>query len=178
MTTQANLLDQILSGENRQLQLLAASGLVPLAPEELLPIQVALAGSPDGEIAGTQEGREVYEVFIPDGIFLNTNITADPPSVSKSITFYNPVRDKIFFISVGQEGDHWILSRDVGSEVLASEPHPLPDGRELTIRFTTLEKTADFRKILMERSWDGGATWEKGFYQYMTRTRDGTENAE
>ena len=52
MTTQTSLLDQILSGENRQLQVLAASGLVPLAPEELLPIQVALAGSPDGEIAG------------------------------------------------------------------------------------------------------------------------------
>ncbi len=52
MTTQASLLDQILSGTNRQLQVLAASGLVPLAPEELLPIQVALAGSPDIEIAG------------------------------------------------------------------------------------------------------------------------------
>ena len=51
MTTQASLLDQILSGENRQLQVLAASGLVPLAPEELLPIQVALTGSPDGEVA-------------------------------------------------------------------------------------------------------------------------------
>ncbi len=52
MTTQADLLDQILSGANRQLQVLAASGLVPLPPEELLPIQVALAGSPDAEIAG------------------------------------------------------------------------------------------------------------------------------
>lgn len=52
MSTQANLLDQILSGSNRQLQVLAASGLVPLPPEELLPIQVALAGSPDDEIAG------------------------------------------------------------------------------------------------------------------------------
>ena len=52
MTTQTELLDQILSGSNRQLQALAASGLVPLPPEELLPIQVALAGSPDAEIAG------------------------------------------------------------------------------------------------------------------------------
>ena len=47
MTTQASLLDQILSGANRQLQVLAASGLVPLPPEELLPIQVALAGTFD-----------------------------------------------------------------------------------------------------------------------------------
>lgn len=52
MTQQASLLDQILAGQNRQLQLMAASGLVPLPPEELLPLQVALAYSPDGEIAG------------------------------------------------------------------------------------------------------------------------------
>ena len=52
MTTQASLLDQILSGTNRQLQVLAAQGLVPLPPEELVPIQVALAEGPDPEIAG------------------------------------------------------------------------------------------------------------------------------
>ncbi len=53
MSSQSSLLDQILSGENRELQVLAASGLVPLPPEELIPIQIGLAGSPDGEIAGT-----------------------------------------------------------------------------------------------------------------------------
>ncbi|MEM8994445.1 MAG: hypothetical protein AAGF23_06590 [Acidobacteriota bacterium] len=52
MSQQANLLEQILSGSNRNLQVLAAQGLVPLPPEELLPIQVALTGSPDQEIAG------------------------------------------------------------------------------------------------------------------------------
>lgn len=50
--SQASLLDQILSGENRDLQLLAASGMVPLPPEDLIPLQVGLAGSPDPEIAG------------------------------------------------------------------------------------------------------------------------------
>ncbi len=49
--TQANLLDQILSGTNRSLQVLAAQGLVPLPPDELIPIQVALTSSPDGEVA-------------------------------------------------------------------------------------------------------------------------------
>ena len=51
MSQQASLLDQILSGTNRNLQVLAAQGLVPLPPEDLLPIQVALAGSPDPDIA-------------------------------------------------------------------------------------------------------------------------------
>ncbi len=46
------LLEQILSGRSRQLQVLAASGLVPLEPEVLLPIQVGLTRSPDPEVAG------------------------------------------------------------------------------------------------------------------------------
>lgn len=51
MSDQNQLLEQILSGRNRNLQVLAAQGLVPLEPEDLLPIQVALTGSPDAEIA-------------------------------------------------------------------------------------------------------------------------------
>lgn len=50
--TQGNLLEQILSGSNRNLQVLAASGLVPLPPDDLIPIQIALASSPDVEIMG------------------------------------------------------------------------------------------------------------------------------
>ncbi len=44
------------------MQVLAASGLVPLPPEELLPIQVALASSPDGDVATkAQEALESVE---------------------------------------------------------------------------------------------------------------------
>ncbi len=133
---------------------------------------------PNGEIAGTQEGMEDYTVLIPDAVFMNTNTMSDPPAVSKALTFFNPVQDKIFFISVGQDGDHWVLSKEVGSEILTSDPHALADGRTLMIRFTTVEKTADSRKILMQRSWDNGATWENGFYQYMTRTGAAAEDEE
>jgi hypothetical protein len=44
------LLEQIRSG-NRQLQLLAADGLLPLSPEDLLPLQIALARGIDPEVA-------------------------------------------------------------------------------------------------------------------------------
>jgi hypothetical protein len=49
--SQASLLDQVRSGTNRQLQVLAASGLLPLPPEELIPLQVELARGGDPEIA-------------------------------------------------------------------------------------------------------------------------------
>ncbi|MFL6197372.1 MAG: hypothetical protein ACJ75H_24510 [Thermoanaerobaculia bacterium] len=44
------LLEQLRSG-NRQLQLLAAEGVLPLAPEELIPVQVDLAQGDDAEVA-------------------------------------------------------------------------------------------------------------------------------
>jgi len=46
-----SLQNQILSGENRNLQQLAAQGLLPLPPEELVPLQVKLAALDDAEIA-------------------------------------------------------------------------------------------------------------------------------
>lgn len=58
---QASLLDQVRSGSNRQLQVLAASGFLPLAPEDLIPIQVQLARGGDPELAGkaTESLRQV-----------------------------------------------------------------------------------------------------------------------
>ncbi len=62
MSEPGSLLDRILSGTNRQLQVLAAQGLVPLPPEELIPIQVALTGSPDAEIGeAAQAALQGYE---------------------------------------------------------------------------------------------------------------------
>lgn len=46
-----SLLDQVRSGANRQLQVLAASGLLPLPPEEMIPLQVELARGFDPEIS-------------------------------------------------------------------------------------------------------------------------------
>ncbi len=49
--SQGSLLDQVRSGTNRQLQLLAASGLLPVPPAELIPVQVELARGGDLEIS-------------------------------------------------------------------------------------------------------------------------------
>ena len=54
-------MEEVLSGENRELQLLVAQGLFPLPPEELLSLQVALAGNPEEEIAEAAR-RSLVEV--------------------------------------------------------------------------------------------------------------------
>ena len=55
MTEQPDLVRQILTGSSRELRLLAAQGLVPLTPAELLRLQVRLAGDDDREIAEAAE---------------------------------------------------------------------------------------------------------------------------
>jgi hypothetical protein len=46
------LVEQVLAGGNRQLQELAAAGVLPLAPEQLIPLQVTFARSRDADLAG------------------------------------------------------------------------------------------------------------------------------
>lgn len=50
--SQTSLLEQVRSGANRQLQMLAAGGFLPLAPEDLIPLQVGFARGGDAELAG------------------------------------------------------------------------------------------------------------------------------
>lgn len=50
------LIEQVRSGGNVELRRLAASGLLPLPPEDLVPLQVELARSADPEIAGLADG--------------------------------------------------------------------------------------------------------------------------
>jgi hypothetical protein len=49
--SQTSLLAEVRSGANRELQLRAAEGLLPLPPEQLLPLQVELARGEDADLA-------------------------------------------------------------------------------------------------------------------------------
>ncbi len=46
-----DLVDRVFSGDDPRLTLLAAQGVLPIAPEDLVPVQVALAGLDDPDVA-------------------------------------------------------------------------------------------------------------------------------
>lgn len=48
---EGTIFEQVLNGDNRDIQLLVAKGLFPLPPQELISLQVALAGRDDEELA-------------------------------------------------------------------------------------------------------------------------------
>lgn len=51
MSANAALIAEVLSGESAELRVLAAQGILPLSPAELIPLQVHLATSPDPFLA-------------------------------------------------------------------------------------------------------------------------------
>ena len=100
------LVTQALSGTNRELTLLAARGMLPLAPEELVPLQVQLAATDDDEIA--QAAAESLQglavrVLVP---FLAREA---PPEVQRWYAFNSRDRDVV---------EALLRRRDVPSEVL------------------------------------------------------------
>ncbi|MDY7092516.1 MAG: hypothetical protein SX243_06020 [Acidobacteriota bacterium] len=67
------LVEQVRSGSSRELQLMAASGLLPVEPHELIPLQVDLARCPDTEIAEVA-ARSLREL---DGKVLSSFLAED-----------------------------------------------------------------------------------------------------
>lgn len=52
MTSAASLVEQVREGASRELQLMAASGVLPVSSSDLIPLQIDLATGGDREIAG------------------------------------------------------------------------------------------------------------------------------
>lgn len=125
----------------------------------------------DGEPAQRVKGTETMRFAMGNKIVeMTTSVPADKV-VSKSLRFYNSVTQKLTVLSVGADGNHWEMNQDVDSDVMISTAHAKPDGSKEFIRFTTLEKSDDAMKVVMEISNDG-QTWRKVFYQAMNRRKN------
>lgn len=149
-----NLLDRILSGENRNLQLLAAQGLVPLAPDELIPIQVALTGSPDEEISG-QAGQTLAQI---------------QPSIGVSYVQQHAGERELLYLGGHAESSEVIEAvlrrRDVPRDVLRQLAETLdPDRQEILILrqdaildepriLVALEKNPRVSSYVKRRIWE------------------------
>lgn len=117
-----NLVDEILSGSRRDLQLLAAAGMVPLPPTELLPLQVQLAESDDIEIAD----RAATGIALTDATVIQEVVsTTAAPAVLDY--FARNSRDSRVVEAI-------LKRRDVGVEIVRGlAPRLGPDLQELLL---------------------------------------------
>ena len=126
----------------------------------------------DGNVVGTFEGEEEFKPLVDEYSQMMINRVPSQNQISYVLLSYNPVEHEIAFLNVGPKGQYWVMKQDPETMTMVSEPTLLPNGQEITLRFTTLRKDADSMDVQMERSLDRGQTWQVGFRQYMTRIKD------
>lgn len=110
----AALIAQIASGGDRELLRLAARGLLPVAPAELIPLQVSLARGDDPELAGEAAGALK---------------AVDPRVVSHYLERdAGPVETAYFALEVGTASavSPVLRRRDVSRQLLRELAHRLP----------------------------------------------------
>jgi len=121
-----------------------------------------------GEVAGTATGTETLREVFPGRVLAGEMSLPDLGRESRTLEFFEPNLRKLLHVSVGSDGDFWVLEQDVGSDELVARPHTNADGSVTRLRFVTLEHEDDRRVVQMESHTPDGE-WKPGFRQTMER---------
>lgn len=123
----------------------------------------------DGTPGATHAGRYRFEWVIKDTVLQGVSDIPDL-SLRSAIMFYlRPSANQIEMISVGRDGIPWTMTGDASSEVRETSNRPMSDGSTLKLRFIRFNVEQDRFESRMERSVDGGKTWQRANHQVFTR---------
>ncbi len=125
--------------------------------------------NPDGSPARTVRGAYQFDWVVPDRVVRGRS---DIPELKQSagILFYvNETAATIEMVSVGADGQLWIMTGPLGGDRRETAPVRSPDGGTLQLRFTRSHVTPTRFESRMERSSDGGKTWIPGNHQVFAR---------
>ena len=121
-----------------------------------------------GDVSETAHGTQTMSFVIEDAVM---QIIMDVPEMkTQGVThrFFDPLRQKLFWISVDNHGDQWSFIEEFDGQPSHSLPHLDSDGSTTYLRFTAIRETLDAVDVLMELSTDE-KTWKPIFRQYRVR---------
>lgn len=129
----------------------------------------------DGSSAGAYDGTYAFEWVMPDRIVKGMS-TIPAFGGASGLLFY--VRDssgEIEMVSVGPDGQRWVMTGPVDGETRETPIVTRADGSTLKLRFTRFNVAPDRFESRMERSTDGGETWVQGNHQLFVRRKGGSD---
>ena len=127
----------------------------------------------DGSVARSVGGTYQFSWIIPDRVVSGRS---DIPAMEQSsgILFYvNEKKAIIEMVSVGADGNLWVMTGPMGGETRTTPPFATRGGGSAQLRFTRFNISADRFESRMEYSEDGGATWKPGNHQVFRRATAG-----
>jgi len=123
----------------------------------------------DGTAARTVEGTYRFAWVITDRVVAGESEIPALGQRSGILFYVSDAKGIIEMVSVGADGDLWVMTGPIGGETRSTLPKTMPDGSALELRFTRFEVTPDGFRSRMEYSTDGGRTWKPGNRQLFRR---------
>lgn len=125
----------------------------------------------DGTIAQTVEGTYQFEWIVPDRVVSGRSTMPVLGQASGILFYVNERRSTIEMVSVGADGQLWVMTGPADGETRTTPVTPLADGRKMQLRFTRFNVEVDCFESRMEMSFDGGESWRAGNHQRFVRAR-------
>ncbi len=123
----------------------------------------------DGSIARTVPGTYEFSWVIPDRVVSGKSEIPELKQVSAILFYVNAAKSKIEMVSVGGDGNLWIMTGELGQEVRTTNEFKTASGGTGQLRFTRFNVSADNFESKMEYTEDGGETWLPGNHQVFQR---------
>jgi len=123
----------------------------------------------DGSTAGSFEGTYAFQWVVPGKVVSGVTTMPAINQTAAMMFYHRPSTGEIEMVSVGQDGQLWVMTGSDTSEVRETPVVAMGDGSTITLRFTRFNVMADSFESRMERSSDGGKTWLPGNHQLFRR---------
>jgi len=124
----------------------------------------------DGSVARTVTGTYEFEWVVEDRVLAGRSALPELGQASGILFYVNDAKQIIEMVSVGADGNLWIMTGPLGGDARATEEYPTADGGTGQIRFTRYNVSPDAFESKMEYTSDGGVTWLPGNHQRFRRS--------
>lgn len=124
---------------------------------------------PDGSVARRTKGEYRFEWVVPDRVLQGRSEIPELEMTSGILFYVSESRSSIEMVSVGRDGQLWVMSGPADGETRTTPPTKQADGSIIELRFTRHNVTPDRFESKMEYSVDAGKTWVTGNHQVFER---------
>lgn len=126
----------------------------------------------DGTVSESIEGTYEFVWVIPDRVVSGKSVVPSQNEVSAILFYVSERKGVIEMLSVGADGNLWIMSGPLGGEERRTQVFKTQNGGSGQLKFIRYNVLADSFESRMEYTEDGGVTWVPGNHQVFRRSNE------